>query len=122
MVDDGSEDNSLSVCRRYAEMDSRIRVFHFDNHGVSFARNQGLEHAEGKYISFVDSDDYVNNELIEVLLRQMTDNKADLAVVRENSFNVLVNRITYIIKDIAKLLSHIGDLSKYLNGDAFIDE
>ncbi|MBQ6018946.1 MAG: endonuclease/exonuclease/phosphatase family protein [Clostridia bacterium] len=49
-------------------------------------------------------------------------NKADLAVVRENSFNVLVNRITYIIKDIAKLLSHIGDLSKYLNGDAFIDE
>lgn len=87
MVDDGSEDNSLSVCRRYAEMDSRIRLFHFDNHGVSFSRNQGLEHAEGKYISFVDSDDYVNNELIEVLLRQMTDNKADLAVSPLSSHN-----------------------------------
>ncbi len=48
-------------------------------------------------------------------------NKADLAVVKANSFTVLVNRITYIIKDLVKLMSHLGDLTKYINGDAFVD-
>ena len=80
LVDDGSTDNSFAVCSKYAEQEPHVKVFHYDNHGVSFARNQGLKHAEGTYISFVDSDDYVSCKLIEVLHEQIISNKADLAV------------------------------------------
>ena len=59
VVDDGSEDSTASIVKNLAEKDSRIRYIYKDNGGVSSARNKGLECAKGKYISFVDSDDYV---------------------------------------------------------------
>lgn len=102
LIDDGSEDNCLSICRGYAEQDSRIRVFHFNNHGVSFARNQGLEYARGNYITFVDSDDYVNDELIEVLLKKTTDNNADLCVSALNENNDTEDFCISISKDYIK--------------------
>ena len=57
VIDDGSSDGSGTICNKYAEQDSRIRVFHTENCGLSVARNIGLENASGKYIGFVDSDD-----------------------------------------------------------------
>lgn len=67
-VDDGSTDNSGQICDEYARKDSRIRVVHIPNGGVSNARNTGLELVRGEYIMFVDSDDWVEPEHVELLL------------------------------------------------------
>ena len=59
LVDDGSSDCCGAICDTYAQKDSRVRVYHQTNAGVSHARNTGLDHARGQYVVFVDSDDYV---------------------------------------------------------------
>ena len=67
LVDDGSTDNSFSVCQSYALKDSRVLVLHQKNSGPAFARNAGLEVAKGKYIMFVDSDDCIHQKCIEIM-------------------------------------------------------
>ena len=79
IIDDGSTDNSLEICKNYADMDSRIILIHKDNEGVSSARNIGIEAATGKYISFVDSDDYISPIMYEKLLEAIEENHADVA-------------------------------------------
>lgn len=69
LVDDGSEDKSSYLCDRYAMLDSRIKVYHKSNEGVSIARNYGIENCNGEYIVFVDSDDYLISECIETLVK-----------------------------------------------------
>lgn len=59
LVDDGSSDNSLSICQEYADNDSRIRIFSSDGQGVSAARNMGIDNSSGQFLMFVDSDDFV---------------------------------------------------------------
>lgn len=68
LIDDGSTDSSGAICDKYAAQDSRIRVFHKENGGVSSARNLGLDNAKGEWITFVDSDDWVNANLYTRLL------------------------------------------------------
>ncbi len=65
LVDDGSKDNSGSICDEYAKKDSRIKVFHTENRGASAARNLGLNKAFGEYISFVDSDDWIEKSFYD---------------------------------------------------------
>lgn len=67
LINDGSKDSSGTICDEYAEKDKRVRVFHQDNAGVSAARNKGLDNARGKWVAFVDSDDWVEDEYFEVL-------------------------------------------------------
>ena len=62
LIDDGSPDSSGKICNEYAKRDLRIKVFHKENEGVSVARNTGIELAKGKYICFVDSDDYIQRD------------------------------------------------------------
>lgn len=62
LVDDGSKDGSFQICEEFARKDSRVAVIHKENGGVSSARNRGLEIAKGKWVTFVDSDDYLGNE------------------------------------------------------------
>lgn len=76
LVDDGSTDKSGEICDRYAEKDSRIRVIHQENAGVSVARNTGLDICRGDYIGFVDSDDYIASDMYEVLLTRLRKDKA----------------------------------------------
>lgn len=59
LVDDGSKDSSPQICDEYAEIDHRVKVFHKENGGVSAARNFGLDHAKGEWITFIDADDYI---------------------------------------------------------------
>ena len=80
LVDDGSTDDSLVICNDYAKKDSRIKVIHKSNGGVSSARNIGLNHAKGDYISFVDSDDYIDNRMYELMLENMEKNKSDVGI------------------------------------------
>ena len=62
LINDGSPDNSGAICDEYAAKDSRVRVFHKENEGVSSARNLGLDNAKGEYVTFCDSDDYVGED------------------------------------------------------------
>lgn len=64
LIDDGSVDNSASICKRYAEEDSRIKYIYKRNGGVSSARNLGIENATGKWVCFVDSDDYIDSDYL----------------------------------------------------------
>lgn len=68
LVNDGSTDESGDICKRYAEMDDRIKVIHQSNGGVASARNTGLDHVHGKYIGFVDSDDLISPVMYETML------------------------------------------------------
>ena len=67
LVDDGSKDNSLEVCKEYSKTDKRIKVFHKENGGVSSARNYGIEKASGDYIAFLDSDDKLSDDWDKII-------------------------------------------------------
>jgi len=79
LVDDGSNDNSPEKCDLWAEKDSRIKVIHKNNGGVSSARNAGLDVACGEYIGFVDSDDYIDKDMYLCLLNEISKSNAKIA-------------------------------------------
>lgn len=79
LVDDGSPDACPAMCDRWAEKDSRIKVVHKENGGVSDARNVGMSVARGEYIGFVDSDDYVSFDMYESLLCNLEENGSDIS-------------------------------------------
>ena len=79
LVDDGSPDRCPEMCDEWAEKDSRIKVIHKENGGLSDARNAGLKAATGQYIAFVDSDDWIDKTFIDYLYRAITDTGADLS-------------------------------------------
>lgn len=80
LIDDGSTDNSGAICDRYAKSDSRIRVIHKKNGGLSDARNAGIEVAQGEYIAFVDGDDYLHSKMYEVLMMNLKQTNADISI------------------------------------------
>ncbi len=80
LIDDGSTDNSGSICDSYAKQDARIRVIHTGNRGIATARNHGLELAKGSYIVFLDSDDWMELHSIETLLSKAVQTGADIVV------------------------------------------
>lgn len=86
LVDDGSTDSSGVICDEWVEKDSRIRVVHKENGGISEARNVGLRIATGEYIAFVDSDDIIHSKMYELLLQAMDQNGADISICHEVSF------------------------------------
>lgn len=81
LVDDGSKDNSLSICNDYANKDDRIKVFHQENRGAAAARNFGVKQACGEFVIFVDSDDAVAEEYLERLFYACIENKSDISLV-----------------------------------------
>ena len=78
LINDGSTDESINVCNRYAQYDKRIIVINKENGGVSSARNRGLDIASGDYIGFVDSDDFIDNKMYERLLATSLEYDADI--------------------------------------------
>ncbi len=81
LVDDGSPDNSGKICDEYAQKDKRIKVIHKQNGGLSDARNAALKIAQGDYIGFVDSDDYIKEDMFETLFRLSEENNAEISIV-----------------------------------------
>ena len=77
LINDGSTDLSGTICDQYATKDRRIRVFHKENGGVSSARNVGLDNARGKWIMFIDADDWVEPSMLKELRTVALDNNAD---------------------------------------------
>ena len=78
LIDDGSPDNSPAICDDYAKQDNRIKVIHKENGGVSSARNAGLDIAQGEWITFVDSDDWIECNTLETIERYTSDEQYDV--------------------------------------------
>lgn len=88
LINDGSPDNSADICREYVDKDSHFKYFEKENGGVSSARNLGIERSGGAYITFIDPDDWVESDYLEVLYRALIDEKADIAVSTYKQFNM----------------------------------
>ncbi len=82
LIDDGSKDKSKEMCDTWMEIDSRIKVIHKENGGLSDARNNGLVATTGEYICFLDSDDWISLDMIEKMYNALKDSKAEISVCR----------------------------------------
>lgn len=80
LVDDGSPDNSGAICDEYEKKDERVKVIHKKNGGLSDARNAGIDAAQGRYFGFVDSDDYIENDMYELLYKNIIENSAEMSI------------------------------------------
>lgn len=80
LIDDGSKDNSGRICDEYKRKDSRIKVIHKENAGVSEARNSGIQKATGKYLCFVDADDFVMDNYVEYMHQLIVKDSSDIAI------------------------------------------
>lgn len=80
LVNDGSTDGSLKICNQYGQTDFRIKVVDKENAGVSAARNTGIEYAQGEYIQFVDSDDFIEKDMCKTLVKAMEESAADMVL------------------------------------------
>lgn len=102
LIDDGSPDDCGKICDYYAARDSRIRVIHKKNEGLSAARNTGLDIAQGEYIGFVDSDDWIEKNMYETLINLLIDNDADIAqcefIKTFDEDETIDNRERYIVE------------------------
>ena len=94
LVDDGSTDNSLDICKQYASSDKRIRVMTQDNSGPALARNKGLQLAEGSCVCFIDSDDYWDSDMLAYLYSLLQDNHCDFSIcgVRHIGFPNIIDK------------------------------
>lgn len=80
VINDGSKDNSLEIAKNFAKRDSRIKVYNKENGGLADARNYGINMAKGQYIGFVDADDYVNEDMFEILKNMIKENNSQIAI------------------------------------------
>lgn len=98
LVDDGSPDKSIIICEHFAQKDSRVKVFHEKNSGVSTARNLALNHVSGKWIMFVDSDDWLETDCISCCINIAERNDLDLLQFAskrvDDDGQILVNKVT----------------------------
>lgn len=103
-VNDGSTDNSLEILEEYSEKDSRIKVFTIEHEGLSNARNFGLKQANGEYIGFVDSDDFINEHMFEKLYISCHHNNLDLAICKislvDDKTKIINNTLDYYNLDV----------------------
>ena len=95
LIDDGSTDNSGIICDEYGKKDSRIQVIHQTNQGLSSARNKGLDIACGEYIGFVDSDDYIEPKMYELLHKNIIKSNADICLCRSVAEDINGKTIKY---------------------------
>ena len=87
LVDDGSTDDSSSICKKYLNQDLRFKYIYQENAGLSAARNTGIAAASGEYITFVDSDDWLDTSAIEILYRNLKKYDADIVAGNYNMYN-----------------------------------
>jgi len=118
LVDDGSKDRSLAICEEYAKKDERIVVLHKENGGVSSARNLGIDKARGKWICFVDSDDYVTEYYIQHLAELVGKYEDDSAlfvsgILRDGKIAKALENKIYKVSELKDgIIVHNGPVSK----------
>lgn len=127
LVNDGSTDNSKDICEKYLSIDNRIKLINKKNGGLSSARNTGIELAIGEYIAFVDSDDYINKYMYEVLITTLKKDKSDMVIcgynkVDQNEANFQeINNYIDVNNVLASKISKVEALDKLLiEGEKFV--
>ena len=118
LIDDGSTDKSGEICDYYACKDSRVRVFHTDNNGLSAARNYGFEVSNGEYILYIDPDDWVDKIYIEVLHKSLIESDADFVQSGMKYVTHYYIRDAYKSSDRRLLLTSEEYMKKVLLGEA----
>ena len=126
LVDDGSKDNSGSICDEYAKTDERFKVIHKPNGGLSSARNAGMDLAKGKWITFIDSDDFISPDRLEALM-SCTNSNANIDIVFGGCTNYVDGKISdieqhyfdHISTDMVEILNRFRGLmhTKLINAD-----
>ena len=122
LINDGSSDNSADICREFVAKDTRFRYFEKENGGVSSARNLGIERSEGAYITFVDSDDWVDSDYLEVLYSAILEEQADIAVSTYKKFNTSDNCWyfhSFQVKYDRKVFTNIELIDELVDLDSF---
>lgn len=115
LVDDGSTDKSGIICEDYAKIDSRIKVIHKKNGGLSDARNVGIDKALGEFIIFVDSDDYIDKDMCQILINYVCEYNVDIVSCNFKKVfdnNIEEDNITYF-KEKIKILTKEEVLKEY---------
>lgn len=117
LVDDGSTDQSGAICDRLSAEDPRIRVFHKPNGGVSSARNMGLMHTQGAYVSYVDADDSVSKHYIEYLYFLAKENGADISLCDLYQSDVQIcDESHFDVSDSVECYSHSEAIQRGFSG------
>lgn len=109
LVDDGSTDATGALCDELAKKDERIRVFHKENGGSSSARNLGIKMAQGEYLGFVDSDDYIEPDMYERLVQVLAENGGSIAQIGRDELDKAGNRLPDICEPPADLKNYSAE-------------
>lgn len=104
LINDGSTDNSLDMCKRIAQLDKRFYVFSQKNSGVSASRNLGIENSKGEFISFIDADDYIEDDFLEQMLGSVKKDHTDMAICNYKIFNQENNSIFQKSKGLSNII------------------
>ena len=120
LIDDGSTDQSGTICDEYARKDSRVKVFHKENGGVSSARNLGLDNTRGEWVTFCDSDDFIHKDMCRTLMNNIQeDEDADIIVCGVADYvndEVIHRQESSIIQEV-EIYSHREAVLKLLEDD-----
>lgn len=121
LIDDGSSDNSLLICREWEKKDTRIHVYEQENSGVAEARNRGIQLAQGKYLMFLDADDWVEPDMIETLYKMAEEDQADVSccTLTEETQNEAENTDCTAIHD-KKGIKRVRGMNKTESGLALL--
>ena len=90
IVDDGSKDKSVEIIEAFIKKDDRFKLYHKENGGLSDARNFGMNFVTGKFVIFIDSDDYIENKMLTTLYENITKEKADVSIC--GIYNIYINK------------------------------
>ena len=120
-VDDGSTDNSLKILKEYSKKDSRIRIITKENGGQATARNLGIKESQGEYIAFVDSDDFIEFNMLEKLYKKSKDNNLDIAMCKiatyDNQTHEIKDNVWYymlgVFRDFEKDIFNHNDTKEF---------
>ena len=117
-VNDGSTDDSLNIIKKYAIQDPRVHIINKKNEGVSLARNAGIKIATGKYIEFLDSDDWISSNFVKIMMEEFCKNNVDLVICGYQSTNGEIKKsLPYNNMKISEVMMNFSEIysSTYLN-------